>query len=56
MILLNLGHEPEAIALPEDAGEGRILISTCLDRDGERVGSEVAIRPDEGVIIEVQAA
>jgi alpha-glucosidase len=50
-IALNLGHEAEAVELPERVGPGRVLLSTWLDREGERINSTLAIRPDEGVII-----
>jgi alpha-glucosidase len=55
MVLLNLGHGPETMALPADAKQGRILLSTHLDRDGERITSAVQIRRDEGLIIELEA-
>ena len=56
IILLNLGHEPEEVTLPEDARSGEMLLSTHLDRDGEPTGPAVAIRPDEGVIIKLISA
>jgi alpha-glucosidase len=52
-ILLNFGHEPQAARLPDDAPQGRVLLSTGLDRDGETVGPQVALRPDEGLIVEL---
>jgi alpha-glucosidase len=55
MILLNLGHEPETVVLPEDAGSGEMLLSTHLDREGERIGSSIEIRRDEGIIIKLEA-
>jgi alpha-glucosidase len=54
LVLLNLGHEPETIALPADARESNILLSTHLDRDSERIESAVEIRRDEGLIIELE--
>lgn len=56
MILLNLGHQPETIALPEDARGGHILLSTNLDRDGEQVESVITIRRDEGLILTLEGA
>jgi alpha-glucosidase len=39
----------------DHVGRGRILLSTGLDREGEEVGGSLALRPDEGVAIEVLA-
>ena len=55
IVLLNLGHEPETVALPKDAGSGEMLLSTHLDREGERIRSSVQIRRDEGMIIKLEA-
>jgi len=35
------------------AGPGRVLLSTGLDREGERVADPVTLRPNEGIVIEV---
>jgi alpha-glucosidase len=51
LVLLNLGHEPETVTLPDDATEGEVLLSTHLNRDGEGVGSTIDLRRDEGLII-----
>ena len=32
-------------------GAGRVLVSTFLDREGERVGDAIDLRGDEGVIV-----
>jgi alpha-glucosidase len=48
-VVLNFGHEPERVHL-ESAGT--VLLSTHLDRRGERVESELHLRPDEGVVLE----
>jgi alpha-glucosidase len=55
IVLLNLGHESESVALPAGAGPGEVLLSTYLEREGERVDSAVRIRRDEGLIIKLQA-
>ena len=34
-----------------DDAPGRVLLSTFLDREGERVGDQVALRADEGLLI-----
>lgn len=51
LILLNLGHEP--IAAAACCNDGRILLSTHLDRDAEPVHGHVDLRPDEALIIEI---
>ena len=53
VVALNLGHE----ALEADVlggGSGRVLLSTHLDRAGERVAGRVWLRPDEGLIVEAE--
>jgi alpha-glucosidase len=52
VIALNLGHEARRIALPPGHDEGRVLLSTHLDRDGAVVGQEVELRPNEGLILD----
>jgi alpha-glucosidase len=47
-VALNFGHERSAVRLPRDS---RILLSTPLDRENERIGTELVLRPDEGVIL-----
>jgi alpha-glucosidase len=51
LVALNLGQEPVAILLPDRMGAGRLLLSTLLDREGERVEADLALRPDEGVVV-----
>jgi alpha-glucosidase len=52
LVALNLGGEAGEVAL----GEGKALLSTHLDRDGERVSGALRVRGDEGVIVEVEPA
>jgi alpha-glucosidase len=54
LIVLNLGHASETAAMAERAGS--VLLSTHLDRTGERVSSSCKLRPDEGAIIELSPA
>jgi alpha-glucosidase len=49
-VLLNLGHEPRSCAI-ERGRSGRVLLSTFLDRDGERTGDAIELRGDEGAIV-----
>jgi alpha-glucosidase len=46
-VLLNLGQGREVTAVEP----GRIVVSTQMDRDGEAVGSNISLRPFEGVVI-----
>jgi alpha-glucosidase len=48
IVALNLAREPSALHLPADA---RLLLSTHLDREGEPVGLDLALRSDEGVVL-----
>jgi alpha-glucosidase len=56
LVALNLGGRPHRLALPGDAGAGRIVLTTALDREGDRVRGEVRLREDEGVIIRLDPA
>ncbi|WP_374308070.1 alpha-amylase family glycosyl hydrolase [Methylocella sp.] len=48
-VVLNFTHAPARWRL--DAAPARIALSTFCDREGEAVGDELALRPDEGVIL-----
>jgi alpha-glucosidase len=50
IVALNFGPEASVVRLPDDR---RVLLSTHLDRDDERVGSQLTLRADEGVILTV---
>ena len=49
-VLLNLGHEPRRCEV-EAGRSGRVLLSTFLDRDGERAGDAIELKGDEGAIV-----
>ena len=51
LVALNLTSEPRHVALLGEIGE--IVLSSGLDRHGGRVAGELALRPDEGVVIAV---
>jgi alpha-glucosidase len=53
LIALNLGHKPRTVPVPNGRTQAKVLLSTQLDRDDEAVGSEVELRPDEGLIIKL---
>ena len=40
----------------EEQPTGTLLLSTHLDRAGERVTGELSLRADEGVIVELSTA
>jgi alpha-glucosidase len=50
LVVLNFVHEPTSYALGDD-GPGRVLLSSVLDREGERVANHVTVRADEGLLI-----
>jgi hypothetical protein len=52
VVALNLEPGPKGVVFTEDEIRGRIALSTHLDRQGEEVGRELALRADEGVVIE----
>ena len=53
VVALNLEPAPKAALFTEDEVRGRIALSTHADRRGEAVGRELALRADEGVVIEL---
>ncbi|WP_027132596.1 alpha-amylase family glycosyl hydrolase [Geminicoccus roseus] len=54
LIALNFCGEAQTVPLPDDAPDGRILLSTALDRAGEPASGEVGLRPDEGLVIQLE--
>lgn len=53
LVALNLGGTPRTVDLSSRDLAGRISLSTLLDRKGEPVRGELALRPEEGVTVEV---
>jgi alpha-glucosidase len=51
---LNLGSEPQTVALPPAQARGAVAISTHLDREGEPVSGTLHLRGDEGVLIRLE--
>jgi alpha-glucosidase len=51
LVALNLGVAPVALLSEEALIEGEILLSTFMDRTGERVRGAIDLRGDEGVVI-----
>jgi alpha-glucosidase len=56
LVALNLDAAPKVVMFGEPVAGARVLLSTELDRQGEEVAGELALRADEGVIIEVNTA
>ncbi|HEX7237073.1 MAG TPA: alpha-amylase family glycosyl hydrolase [Gammaproteobacteria bacterium] len=55
LVVANLVHVATSYTLRDD-GAGRIVLSTFLDREGERVADQVALRADEGLVVALEAA
>jgi alpha-glucosidase len=53
LVVLNFAH---AAAAHELERGGHVLLSTYLDREGERVAAQVRLRANEGLVIELDAA
>jgi alpha-glucosidase len=52
LVALNLGGRTRHVPLPRS---GSIVVSTHLDRAGERAGDMLALRPDEGLILRLSS-
>jgi alpha-glucosidase len=50
LVALNFVHEMQRYDLDE-GGRAHVLLSTHLDRDGERLGDQLELRADEGLVI-----
>jgi alpha-glucosidase len=50
-VALNLSGQPEDVDLPA----GRVALSTHLDREGDPLTSRLSLRPNEGVVVELDA-
>jgi alpha-glucosidase len=48
VVALNFGHAASAVSLSRN---GQVLLSTYLDRESERIGTELVLRPDEGIVV-----
>jgi alpha-glucosidase len=54
-VALNFSAHDQVVTLPEQ-GQGRVLLSTHVDREGLISLSEVHLRGNEGLLIEVEAS
>jgi alpha-glucosidase len=55
LIALNLGDQPEVVDLGDDSFAGTLLLSSQLDRTGEGVCRYIDLRPNEGMVVDIQA-
>jgi alpha-glucosidase len=53
LIVLNLGAQERRFNIAELEAQASLLLSTCLDRNREKLGDELHLRGDEGVIVEL---
>jgi alpha-glucosidase len=56
LVVLNLGSQAEALSLESLGCGGRVLLSSFLDRNDEKLDGRVVLRPAEGVIAALSAA
>ena len=55
LVALNFSAQDQVVTLPGQ-GQGRLLLSTHLDREGPIPLSEVHLRGNEGLLIDLEAA
>ena len=53
LVVLNLGAQPKWFSISDLQCRGSLLLSTHLDRSREALQDKLALRPDEGAIIEL---
>ena len=56
LIALNFGNQPRTANFLKGDVVGRLLLSSHLDRDGEAIEDAVDLRPNEGVIVDLDAS
>jgi alpha-glucosidase len=55
LVALNFSAQDQIVTLPGE-GQGRVLLSTYLDREETTTLSEVHLRGNEGLLIQVNAS
>src|SRR5262249_14409913 len=53
LVALNLGGDPAVVSSLNRPWRGRLLLSTYADRVGEAIDGEIALRADEGVVVDL---
>ena len=56
LVALNLGNDPCTLPLESFGLQGRVLLSTHLDREDELISTTLALRANEGVIVALAAS
>ncbi len=56
LVALNLGAEPHSLSLSAQGFAGRTILSTQMDREDKRSTSEFALRPHEGILVQLSSA
>ncbi|MFN2442118.1 MAG: alpha-amylase family glycosyl hydrolase [Thermoanaerobaculia bacterium] len=51
-VAVNMGDEEQSFDLAGGKREGRILLGTHLDREGDRIGKSVVLRAAEAIVVE----
>jgi alpha-glucosidase len=54
LVALNFSHQPQTVTFTPDQTRGKILLSTNLDREGERFEQRLHLHGDEGVIAKLR--
>jgi alpha-glucosidase len=54
LIALNFGADPYELSLDSLANQGRVLLSTHLDREEDASARSVGLRANEGVIVQLR--
>ena len=55
LVALNMGPDPIAVSFPDEGLSGRLLLSSFLDREGEKVATIIDLRGNEGLLVKVNA-
>ena len=55
LIALNMGPEPIAVSFPDERLSGRVLLSSFVDREGEKVRASIDLRGNEGLLVRVDS-
>lgn len=53
LVALNLGSEPTVVEFPAGGPVGTVVVSCFGDRDGETMEGSIALRGDDGLVIEL---
>jgi alpha-glucosidase len=53
LMVLNLGSNSQELSLTRLGRQGTIVLNTRLDREGEAVSGRIALRGDEGVVVQL---